>query len=194
MKLVVGLGNPGSSYQGTRHNVGFDVLGELALRWHADRPKLRFEANLTETNLNGEKILLAAPQTFMNVSGRSVQQIIKFYQLPLSDLLVICDDMNLKTGQLRLRASGSAGGQKGLSSILQVCGSESVPRLRVGVGRPPGQMDPAAYVLQKFRKEELADMDAAIRSAASGVELWIRSGIEAAMNSVNATPPDDKKQ
>ena len=191
MKLVVGLGNPGTSYQGTRHNVGFEVLAELALKWHADRPKLRFEANLIETNLNGEKILLAAPQTFMNVSGRSVQQIIKFYQLPLSDVLVICDDMNLKSGQLRLRASGSAGGQKGLLSILQVCGSEAVPRLRIGVGRPPGQMDPAVYVLQKFRKEELAEMDAAIRLAASGAELWIRSGIEAAMNSVNAAPPED---
>lgn len=193
MKLVVGLGNPGSSYQGTRHNVGFDVLDELALRWHADRPKLRFEANLTEANMNGEKILLAAPQTFMNVSGRSVQQIVKFYQIPHSDILVICDDMNLKAAQLRLRASGSAGGQKGLLSILQVCASEGIPRLRIGVGRPPGQMDPAAYVLQKFRKDELAEMDAAIRSAASGVELWIRNGIEAAMNSINAGPTEDKK-
>lgn len=190
MKLVVGLGNPGSSYDGTRHNIGFEVLGELALRWQAERPKSRFDANLIEANRNGEKILLAAPQTFMNVSGRSVQQIVKFFQIPLTDVLVICDDMNLKVGQLRMRASGSAGGQKGLLSILQVLGTEAVPRLRMGVGRPPGKMDAAAYVLQKFRKDELPDIDEAIRAAASGVEIWIKQGIAAAMNTINISPPD----
>ena len=190
MKLVVGLGNPGASYDGTRHNIGFEVLAELALRWRADRPKLRFEANIIESNLNGEKILLAAPQTFMNVSGRSVQQIIKFFQIPLTDVLVVCDDMNLKVGQLRMRASGSAGGQKGLLSILQVCGSEAVPRLRIGVGRPPGKMDAAAYVLSRFRKDELPEVDTAIRGAATGVEIWIKEGISTAMNTVNVSLPD----
>lgn len=190
MKLVVGLGNPGSSYEGTRHNIGFEVLGELALKWRADRPKQRFEANLIESNLNGEKVLLAAPQTFMNVSGRSVQQIIKFFQIPLTDVLVVCDDLNLKVGQLRMRASGSAGGQKGLLSILQVCGSESVPRLRIGIGRPPEKMDAAAYVLSRFRKDELSDIDAAVRGAATAVELWIKDGISATMNVINAAVPD----
>ena len=185
MKLIVGLGNPGSSYEGTRHNIGFDVLGELALRWRGDRPKLRFEANLIEANRNGEKVLLAAPQTFMNVSGRSVQQIVKFFQIPLNDVLVICDDLNLKVGQLRMRASGSAGGQKGLLSIIQVCGTEQVPRLRIGVGRPPEQTDVVKYVLSRFRKDELPDVDDAIRRAATGVELWIKDGIAAAMNVVN---------
>lgn len=190
MKLIVGLGNPGSTYDGTRHNVGFEVLGELALRWRADRPKQRFEANLVESNYQGEKVLLAAPQTYMNVSGRSVQQIVKFFQIPLADVLVICDDMNLKLGQLRLRASGSAGGQKGLLSILQVSSSEAVPRLRIGVGRPPEKMDPAAYVLAKFKKDEIAEIDQAIRAAATGVELWIREGISAAMNVVNLSASD----
>ncbi len=190
MKLVVGLGNPGSSYEGTRHNIGFEVLGELALRWRADRPKQRFEAHLIESNFNGEKVLLAAPQTFMNVSGRCVQQIIKFFQIPLTDILVVCDDLNLKVGQLRLRASGSAGGQKGLLSILQVCGSEAVPRLRIGIGRPPEKMDAAAYVLSKFRKDELPEVDTAVREAATGVELWIKNGIAAAMNVVNVSVSD----
>lgn len=185
MKLVVGLGNPGSSYEGTRHNVGFEVIAELALRWRADRPKLKFEANLVELNHQGERVLLATPQTYMNVSGRSVQQIIKFYQIPLEDVLVICDDMNLKLGQLRLRASGSAGGQKGLLSILQVCGTESIPRLRIGVGRPPERMDPSVYVLARFRKDELSEIDSAIKKAASGVELWTREPISAVMNVVN---------
>jgi PTH1 family peptidyl-tRNA hydrolase len=188
MKLVVGLGNPGSNYEGTRHNIGFDVISELALRWKATRPKLRFEANLSEANYQGEKVLLAAPQTFMNLSGRSVQQIVKFYQIPLNDVLVICDDMNLKLGQLRLRASGSAGGQKGLLSILQVCGTEQIPRLRFGVGRPPEKMDAVTFVLARFRKDELSDVDTSVRGAATGVEIWIREGISAAMNVVNLAP------
>jgi PTH1 family peptidyl-tRNA hydrolase len=190
MKLVVGLGNPGSSYEGTRHNVGFDVLAEMALRWRASRSKLRFESQLSEVNYEGQKVLLAAPQTFMNLSGRSVQQIVKFYQIALADILVICDDMNLKLGQLRLRASGSAGGQKGLLSILQVCGSETIPRMRIGVGRPPEQMDAATYVLMKFKKVEIAEVDSSIRAAATGVELWIKDGIEAAMNVVNVSASD----
>ena len=190
MKLVVGLGNPGAAYEGTRHNVGFDVLSELALRWHASRPKFRFEANLSEANYNGEKVLLAAPQTFMNVSGRSVQQIVKFFQISLVDVMVVCDDLNLKVGQLRLRGAGSAGGQKGLLSILQVCGSETVPRLRIGIGRPPGSVDAANFVLSKFRKEEHPKVDQAVRGAASGIELWIKDGISAAMNVVNVALPD----
>jgi PTH1 family peptidyl-tRNA hydrolase len=191
MKLVVGLGNPGTQYEGTRHNVGFDVLGELTLRWQAARPKNRFEANLVEASLGGEKVLLAAPQTYMNVSGRSVQQIVKFFQIPVADILVVCDDLNLKPGQLRLRGSGSAGGQKGLLSILQVLGTEAVPRLRIGIGRPPEKMDAASFVLSKFRKDELPDIDQAVRKAADGVELWIRSGISAAMNAFNG-PAIDK--
>lgn len=187
MKLVVGLGNPGPTYDGTRHNVGFNVLTELGLRWQADRPKRRFEADIVESNRNGEKILLAAPQTYMNVSGRSVQQIVKFFQVRLEDVLVICDDLNLKVGQLRLRASGSAGGQKGLSSIIQVCGSDQIPRLRIGIGRPPERMDAADYVLGKFRKDELPVIDTAVREAAAGVELWIDKGISAAMNSINGS-------
>ena len=197
MKLVVGLGNPGSSYEGTRHNIGYEVLAELGMRWRVGRPRLRFEALLSEVNYEGQKVLLAAPQTFMNLSGRSVQQIAKFYQISLEDVLVICDDMNLKLGQLRLRASGSAGGQKGLLSILQVFGSEAIPRLRIGVGRPPGQMDAATYVLMKFRKDEHTEVDASVRSAASGVELWIREGISAAMNVVNASaaePGEDSRR
>ena len=190
MKLVVGLGNPGSNYEGTRHNVGFDVLAELSLRWRASRPKTRFESQLSEVNFEGHKVLLAAPQTFMNLSGRSVQQIVKFYQISLADILVICDDLNLKLGQLRMRASGSAGGQKGLLSILQTSGSEAIPRLRIGVGRPPDEMDAATYVLMKFRKDELAEVDLSVRAAAAGVELWVKSGIEAAMNIVNVSTSD----
>ena len=185
MKIVVGLGNPGDKYEGTRHNVGFDVLAELGRRGGAGKPRTRFEALVTEVACGAEKLLLVAPQTFMNLSGRSVQQFIRFYQAQLADVLVVCDDLNLKVGQLRLRSSGSAGGQKGLQSILACLGSEAVPRLRLGVGRPPLNFDAANYVLNRFRKGELDAIDNAVRRAASAVEVWVRDGISMAMNQFN---------
>lgn len=190
MKIVVGLGNPGSKYEGTRHNVGFETLAELSRRWNAPKPKSRFEANLTEILYGTEKLLLLAPQTFMNLSGRSVQQVVKFYQTPLSDVIVIGDDLNLKVGQLRLRASGSAGGQKGLQSILSCLSTDAICRLRIGIGRPPGEMDAADYVLGRFRKDELDLIDAAIVRAASAVETWAALGVDAAMNKYNADSED----
>lgn len=192
MKLVAGLGNPGARYQRTRHNVGFEVLAELAQRWHAASPQRQFQADIIEARFSDEKILLVAPQTLMNLSGNAVGQLVKFYQIPLADVLVVCDDMNLPLGRLRFRAQGSAGGQKGLKHIIEVLTSEAIPRLRIGIGRPPGQMDPADYVLSRFRPEEIADHDDAIHRAALGVETWITQGIAAAMNEFNgddqATP------
>jgi PTH1 family peptidyl-tRNA hydrolase len=185
MKVVVGLGNPGDKYAGTRHNVGFDVVCELAKRWSADRPRRRFEAECQEAMFGSEKVLLVRPQTYMNVSGRSVGPLVTFFQLPLSDLLVVCDDLNLPLGQLRLRGTGSAGGQKGLLSLLQVLGAEAVPRLRLGIDRPPPGQDSADYVLAKFPKTELEIVDDAVRRAANAVELWITNGLEAAMNAAN---------
>ncbi len=187
MKIVVGLGNPGGEYVQTRHNVGFEVLDELARRWQAPTPRRRFQAEITDVQIQNEKVLLIAPQTFMNLSGDSVSQVIKFYQVALDDILVVCDDMNIPLGRLRIRKQGSAGGQKGLKHILQVVSSEAVPRLRVGIGRPPGQTSPVDYVLSRFRKQEADDHDDAIRRAADGVEIWIRSGIAAAMNQINGT-------
>jgi len=185
MKIVAGLGNPGDKYEGTRHNVGFDVLAELGRRGGAGKPKVRFEAAATEIACGSEKLLLVAPQTFMNLSGRSVQQFVRFFQAELTDVLVVCDDLNLKVGQLRLRASGSAGGQKGLQSILTSLGSEAVPRLRLGIGRPPANIDAADYVLSRFRKDELDQMDGMIVRAASAVEAWVRDGLSVAMNQFN---------
>jgi len=188
MKVVVGLGNPGKKYEGTRHNVGFDVLAELGKRGNAPKPKSRFDAELTEITCGPEKLLLVAPQTFMNLSGRAVQQVVKFYQTPLTDLIVIGDDLNLKTGQLRFRASGSAGGQKGLQSILTCLGTDAIARLRIGIGRPPEQMDAADYVLGRFRKDEIDQVDAAITRSASAIETWAAKGIAAAMNEYNGDP------
>ena len=189
MKIVVGLGNPGAKYSDTRHNVGFEVVWELSHRWQASKPKLSFQGEVSEGLFAGEKVLLVWPQTFMNLSGSCVGPLAKFYQVSAEHILVVCDDLDLKLGQLRLRADGSAGGQKGLLSILQTLGTNAVPRLRVGVGRPPMGVDAANYVLGKFRKEERDVIDRAVRLAADGVELWLQSGLQRAMNVVNVVDP-----
>jgi peptidyl-tRNA hydrolase, PTH1 family len=186
VKVVVGLGNPGAQYQQTRHNVGFDVLDVLRLRWMADPPRRRFEADVCETVRHGEKTLLIAPLTFMNLSGRSVQQVLKFFQVPPSDCLVVCDDLNLPLGQIRLRGKGSAGGQKGLAHILQVLATDEVPRLRLGIDRPGPGGDVVSFVLARFRKDEQPVIDDAVQLAASAVEAWIERGLAAAMNEFNA--------
>ncbi|MDA0835713.1 MAG: aminoacyl-tRNA hydrolase [Planctomycetota bacterium] len=196
MKLVVGLGNPGKKYEQTRHNVGYAVLTELSRSYQGGRPKTRFEADMVEIMIGSEKVMLAAPLTYMNLSGQSVALIVGFYQLNLDDVLVVCDDFNLDLGRLRLRGSGSSGGQKGLQNIITRCGSEKIARLRIGIGRPPQHMNTADFVLSRFHGEEQKEIERAIQDAAHGVELWVRQGLEPAMNSVNRPtddPPDLEK-
>ncbi|MGH7128087.1 MAG: aminoacyl-tRNA hydrolase [Planctomycetaceae bacterium] len=186
MKAVVGLGNPGLKYQKTRHNVGYEVLAELARRLGGGRPTIKFEAETVEVRLGDEKVLLVAPQTYMNRSGRSVRQAVDFFKLPLDDLLIVCDDMNLDCGRLRLRGAGSAGGQKGLADIIRHLGTEAFPRLRLGIGRPPGRMAATDYVLSRFRSEETEAIEHALALAADAVETWVGDGLDAAMNRFNA--------
>lgn len=190
MKLIVGLGNPGRKYAGTRHNVGFDVLAQIALSQSAPAPRNSFDAEIVEVSLDAERTLLAAPQTYMNLSGRSVRQILDFYKTSRTDLLVVCDDLNLPVGRLRLRRSGSAGGQKGLQSIIDHLGGEDFARLRIGIGRPPDRMDASAYVLQRFAASERDAIQAAVIDAANAAELWATLGPDAAMNRVNAGPQE----
>jgi PTH1 family peptidyl-tRNA hydrolase len=185
VKLVVGLGNPGRRYEGTRHNVGFAVLAELARRYAAGRPKSAFHGEVADADLGGTRALLLSPLTYMNNSGTSVQAAMSFYKLPHEDLLVICDDLNLPLAKLRLRAKGSAGGQKGLEDVIQRLGTEAFPRLRVGIGSPPEGWDATGYVLGKLSKEEKAALEQAVLDAADAVALWAREGIECAMNRYN---------
>lgn len=185
MKLVVGLGNPGKKYNGTRHNLGFDVLSVLAHRFSAPPAKIKYESEWTEILIGDERVLLVAPQTYMNLSGRAVQQFVNFFKIPLENILVVSDDLNLDPAQLRLRASGSAGGQKGLQNTINQLGSQEFARLRIGIGRPREGMETSVYVLQRFSKSERADIDEAINRAADGVEWWVKEGIEYAMNRVN---------
>ncbi len=190
MKIVVGLGNPGKKYAGTRHNIGFDVLVALSERFSADRWRTSFEAETTEIQIGSERIQLVAPQTFMNLSGRSVRSIVNFYKISLADLLLVHDDMNLPTGRLRLRSSGSAGGQKGLQNTIDQLGTSDFARLRVGVGRPPSGVDATNYVLHKFSKAERLKMEECVSRAASAVECWVEEGVEQAMNLFNRAETD----
>ena len=186
-KIVVGLGNPGKKYEGTRHNVGFELIAELSRRHSASKPKLKFEAEIAEAAFGTEKLLLVMPQTFMNASGRSIRQIVDFFQVPIDSLLVVCDDINLPLGSIRLRRSGSSGGQKGLENTIQQLGTQEFSRLRIGVDAPGGQ-DTADYVLGRYGKREAPLIDTAIGTAAKAVEMWIERGIAAAMNTFNANP------
>lgn len=185
MKLIVGLGNPGRQYAGTRHNVGFDVLQVLAQRLNVDRWKSQFEADIADGRLGDERVLLLAPTTYMNLSGRAVKSHLVFHKVTAADVLVICDDLNLPSGKLRLRASGTAGGQKGLQNIVDQLGTTQVPRLRIGIGRPAPPIDPSDYVLGRFSAEERPGIDAACQTAADAVELWAKQGLAAAMNKFN---------
>ena len=191
MKLVIGLGNPGSKYVGTRHNVGFDVVSELARRFGVVQPQAKFQGEYQDVLIQSEKILLMAPQTFMNRSGESVWQFVRFYQSEPADIVVSCDDMNLPTGRLRWRPSGSAGGQKGLNDIIQRLGHDQFPRLRIGVGRPPGRMDVTAWVRGRFREDEKEDIEHAVVRAADSVENWVAEGIEPTMVEFNRQVTED---
>jgi PTH1 family peptidyl-tRNA hydrolase len=194
MKLVVGLGNPGPRYNGTRHNIGFAVLDYLVAGSRLSSWRSRFESDVAEMVESVEHVLLVKPQTFMNLSGRAVWQFVDFYKLPLNDLLVICDDIALPTGKLRVRAKGSDGGQKGLRSIQGSLGTDEYARLRIGVGSPDEQMDAADYVLSRFKPGERDGVEDAIAKAAQGVLTWVRSGIDVCMNQVNGEPkPKPKK-
>jgi PTH1 family peptidyl-tRNA hydrolase len=193
MKVVVGLGNPGPKYAGTRHNVGFDVIDYLA-RGPAVGPfRQQFHAQVAEATEGGEKVLLVKPETFMNLSGRAVRAVVDFYKLPVTDLLVVCDDFNLPLGKLRARAKGSHGGQNGLRNVQEQLGTDGYARLRLGVGQPaPG--DAVDHVLSRFKPAERAAVEGAVAGAAQAVLVWVRQGLEACMNRVNGPETVQQKE
>ena len=184
--MVVGLGNPGQKYRATRHNVGFEVIAELARLFGGGPGRANFQGETIDVNLKGERAVLLTPLTFMNKSGTSVVRARDFYKLAHCDLLVVCDDLNLPLGKLRLRAKGSAGGQKGLEDIIRSLGGDDFPRLRIGIGQPPDGWDAADYVLGKFGKADRSEIDVAIGRAADAVTVWAREGVESCMNQFNA--------
>jgi len=185
VKLIVGLGNPGPRYANNRHNVGFQCLDRLAQAHGLAFQRRENKALLARGKIAGVEVLLAKPQTYVNLSGQAVERLARSYQVPLEDILVIYDDMDLPLGKIRLRPRGGAGGHKGVRSIIEHLGSRDFPRLRVGIGRPPGRMDPVDYVLGDFTPEERPVIEEAYERAIAAVECWLREGIVEAMNRYN---------
>ncbi|MGI6467636.1 MAG: aminoacyl-tRNA hydrolase [Syntrophomonadaceae bacterium] len=183
MKLVVGLGNPGKRFSDTRHNLGFKAVNELARRHRIEKEEHRFEAIVGHCRINAEKTLLVKPLTYMNLSGKAVQPIMRFYKIPLEDLIVIYDDMDLPFAALRIRAGGGSGGHKGVLSIIEMLGSQDFARIRIGIGRPP--QGAVEWVLSAPLPEERQELEAAVHSAADAVECWIKEGLIKAMNRFN---------
>jgi peptidyl-tRNA hydrolase, PTH1 family len=183
-RLVVGLGNPGTKYQGTRHNIGFELVDRLASGGLGASFARKFEGQLAETEIEHRRVLLLKPETFMNLSGRSVGQAVRFYKLDPADILVTCDDLSLSLGKLRIRPGGSDGGQKGLRDIAAHLGSEQFPRLRIGIG-DQGGLEATDFVLSRFRSPERAQIDDGLILATQAVAVWVTQGIDAAMNRFN---------
>jgi PTH1 family peptidyl-tRNA hydrolase len=190
MRIIVGLGNPGREYANTRHNLGFMVVDELARRLGAGGSRKRFRSEIAEGTLDGAKIVLVKPQTYMNLSGYAVREVVNWYHVARDGLLVVLDDLDLPGGAIRLRADGSGGGHNGLTSVLEQLGSHAVPRMRIGIGRGPSHA--VAQVLSRFSPEEERALPAVVAAAADCAILWAREGMIAAMNRCNrrdATEP-----
>ena len=190
MKAIVGLGNPGRDYAGTRHNVGFDVVDEIARRWNVQLRPWKSVAHVAVVGARGA--VLVEPQTYMNLSGDAVNRVAAFHKLEPSDVLVVVDEIQLPLGRIRLRRSGSAGGHNGLKSIIQHVGPE-FPRLRIGVGRGDPKWDLADHVLARFGREERDAVVEAVSRAADAVELFVEQDIEVAMNRFNQSSVDGRK-
>ncbi len=182
--LIVGLGNPGRKYLNNRHNIGFMVINSLSERTSIAVSRVQHWALFGDGRINGKRVYLAKPQTFMNRSGNSVGAFSRYFRIPIARLLVIYDEIDLPLATLRLRERGGSGGHNGMKSIINQLGQD-FPRLRVGVGRPPGHMDPAAYVLRDFEPSERVIVEEAIEQAASAVETFILVGLEVAMTRFN---------
>jgi PTH1 family peptidyl-tRNA hydrolase len=188
--LLVGLGNPGREYANTRHNFGFMLIDRIAVRLDARGMKVLSKAIVMDGRFEEHKLILAKPQTYMNLSGQSVQGLAHFYKIPNERLMILSDDLDLPFGTIRIRASGGPGGQRGLSSILEKLGTKDIPRMRLGIDRPPGRMDPADYVLQNFSREDMKAISEILDRAADAALEFVTNGLNAAMNKYNGGVKD----
>lgn len=183
MKVIVGLGNPGRKYSGTRHNIGFRALEEVARRHNVEKEESRFDSIIGHIRIDGEKVLLVKPLTYMNLSGKAVQPLMRWFKLDLAELIVVYDDMDLAPGTVRLRAQGGSGGHKGMTSIIACLGSKDFARIRIGIGRPENEA--VDWVLGKFSTDEQEFMNQALDRTGDALECWVRQGIDRAMNEYN---------
>lgn len=184
MYLVAGLGNPGREYEGTRHNMGFEVIDCLSEKLGFEVSKIKFKGLVGEVNIAGEKIIFLKPSTFMNLSGISVSEAASFYKIPFQNIIIVYDDISIDYGRIRIRPSGSDGGHNGMKSIIYQLGSDEFPRLRVGIGGPDRNL--VSYVLGRLREEELKNLPEILKIASDGVIEIIENGIQSAMNKYNS--------
>jgi PTH1 family peptidyl-tRNA hydrolase len=185
MKLIVGLGNPGRRYRATRHNVGWEVIDRLARRWRTVVTVEDGWSLVGRAAVEGRRVLLAKPQTYVNVSGVAVADLRRRHRIPVEDLYVVVDDLDLPLGRIRMRARGTHGGHNGLRSVIEALGSEEFPRLRIGIGRPPEGVEPAEFVLTRVSDDERPVLDAALHRAVEALEVAVIEGPAAAMNRFN---------
>jgi peptidyl-tRNA hydrolase, PTH1 family len=183
--LIVGLGNPGRQYRETRHNIGFMTLDRLAARLNLQYARVQFRALVIDGRYEGSRLFLAKPQTYMNESGLAVGALVRFYKIPIQNLLVVHDDVDLPLGTLRIRPGGGSAGQKGVASIIDRLGTQDFPRLRFGLSRPPGQMLAAAYVLQNFDRGEIEMLNLTLDRAVDAALAFVAHGLDKTMNQYN---------
>lgn len=188
--LFIGLGNPGRQYKNTRHNIGFLCIDEIAKRQNIKINRVKQNSLIGSGFYIQNKLILCKPQTFMNLSGKSVTSLIRYYKIPLDQTIIIHDDLDLPFGTIRLRPAGSSGGQKGIDSIIKMLGTEQIPRIRVGIGRPPGRMDPIEYVLQEFSQKDESLLDDIIDRVYFAAITFIDLGIDKSMTRFNQTNID----
>jgi PTH1 family peptidyl-tRNA hydrolase len=184
--LIIGLGNHGNRYKNNRHNIGFMVVDLLAEQWGETITKKQARSVLTSHRISGSQVILAKPQTYMNESGRAVQALIDYYKVTPERMIVIFDDLDLPLGTLRIRPFGGTGGHRGMRSIQNKIHTQEYPRMRVGISRPPGRMDPAEYVLQDFKQDELENLQGTLNRAVGCLIHFLEHGLEEAMNSCNS--------
>lgn len=194
MYIIAGLGNPGNKYEGTRHNAGFMTIDALAEKYNIDVRERAHKALVGKGIIEGQRVLLLKPQTFMNLSGESIRAVMDYYKEELENFFVIFDDISLEPGQLRIRKKGSAGGHNGMKSIIAHLGTQEFARIKVGVGEKPSQMDLADYVLGHFSKGEKEIMEQAYKDAAGAAVSMMTEGLDAAMNHYNGAARKEKKE
>jgi PTH1 family peptidyl-tRNA hydrolase len=192
--LIVGLGNPGKQYENTRHNIGFWVIDELARRWNISQFKMERKALVADGSINGKRVLLVKPQTYMNLSGQAVRGIMDFYKLDAEQMIVAHDDLDIPLGSLRLRQAGSAGGQNGVKDIIRHLGTQDFKRVRLGISRPPGRMDISAYVLQAFGGDDGITARLVVDRSCDAIETWLKTDFETAMNRYNGSLDEIPRQ
>jgi peptidyl-tRNA hydrolase, PTH1 family len=183
--LIIGLGNPGSKYENTRHNVGFDTIDYISGQFGIKVSKSKHKALIGDGNIHGEKVILVKPQTYMNLSGESVRELVEWYKVPMNNIILIYDDIDLAMGSIRVRPKGSSGTHNGMKSVIYQVQSDDFPRVRIGIGRPPEGWDLADYVLSKFNSEDRKIINESVKGAAEAVAAIIKTGVETAMNKYN---------